>query len=96
MWYWINLKKIIPVVAEEYEINEEVKVAPKGIEELCLQTLDCIDEAKKINQDNRDRLLLDICCLVYFFIWCIVFHCSKILYSNPFVSIHLRGQVLDS
>lgn len=55
----INLKKIIPVVAEEYEINEEVKVAPKGIEELCLQTLDCIDEAKKINQDNRDRMVLE-------------------------------------
>lgn len=54
----VNLKKIIPVVAEEYVINEEVKVAPRGIEELCLQTLDCIDEAKKINQKNRDRMIL--------------------------------------
>lgn len=55
----VNLKKIIPVVAEEYVINEEVKVAPKGIDELCLQTLDCIDEAKKINQENRDRMVLE-------------------------------------
>lgn len=55
----VNLKKIIPVVAEEYIINEEVKVAPKGIEELCLQTLDCIDEAKQINQENRDRMVLE-------------------------------------
>lgn len=55
----INLKKIIPVVAEEYEINEEVKVAPTGIEELCLQTLDCIEEAKEINQENRDRMVLE-------------------------------------
>lgn len=55
----VNLKKIIPVVAEEYVINEEVRVAPKGIEELCLQTLDCIDEAKKINQENRARMVLE-------------------------------------
>ncbi len=55
----INLKKIIPIVAEEYAINEELKVAPKGIEELCLQTLDCIDEAKKINKTNRDRMVLE-------------------------------------
>lgn len=55
----INLKKIIPVVAEEYEINEEIKVAPKGIEELCIQTLDCIDEAKEINKANRDRMVLE-------------------------------------
>lgn len=55
----VNLKKIIPVVAEEYVINDEVKVAPKGIDELCLQTLDCIDEAKQINQKNRDRMVLE-------------------------------------
>lgn len=55
----INLKKIIPVVAEEYAINEEIKVAPKGIEELCLQTLDSIEEAKQINQENRERMVLE-------------------------------------
>jgi len=55
----INLKKIIPVVAEEYVINEEITVAPKGIEELCIQTLDCLDEAKKINKTNRDRMILE-------------------------------------
>ena len=55
----INLKKIIPVVAEEYAINEEIKVEPKGIEELCLQTLDSIEEAKQINQENRERMVLE-------------------------------------
>ena len=55
----VNLKKIIPVVAEEYEINDEVKVAPMGIDELCLNTLDCIDEAKNINKENRDRMVLE-------------------------------------
>ena len=33
---------------------------------------------------------------VNFLTWFIVFHCSKKLYSNPFVSIHLKGQVSDS
>ena len=55
----INLKEIIPVVAEEYVINEEMTVAPKGIEELCIQTLDCLNEAKKINKNNRDRMVLE-------------------------------------
>ena len=55
----VNLKKIIPVVAEEYVINDEVKALPKGIEELCLSTLDCIDEAKNINQENRNRMVLE-------------------------------------
>lgn len=55
----INLKNIIPVVAEEYVINEDVKVLPKGIEELCLSTLDCIDEAQNINQENRNRMVLE-------------------------------------
>ena len=30
-----------------------------GIEELCLSTLDCIDEAKNINKENRDRMVLE-------------------------------------
>ena len=55
----INLKNIIPIVAEEYVINEDVKVLPKGIEELCLSTLDCIDEAQNINQENRNRMVLE-------------------------------------
>lgn len=54
----VNLKKIIPVVAEEYAINDEVTVMPKGIEELCVQTLDCVDEAKAINKENRERMVL--------------------------------------
>lgn len=55
----VNLKKIIPVVAEEYEINDEVKVVPKGIEELCLNTLDCLEDAKNINKENRERMVLE-------------------------------------
>lgn len=55
----VNLKKIIPVVAEEYTINDEFKVAPMGIDELCLNTLDCIDEAKNINKENRERMVLE-------------------------------------
>lgn len=54
----VNLKKIIPVVAEEYAINDEITVMPKGIEELCVQTLDCVDEAKAINKENRERMIL--------------------------------------
>ncbi len=55
----INLKAIIPVVAQEYSINDEVKVPPMGIEELCLQTLDCLDEAKKINKENLNNMALN-------------------------------------
>ncbi|MBP3841303.1 MAG: 50S ribosome-binding GTPase [Bacilli bacterium] len=55
----INLKEIIPVVAEEYNINEETTVAPMGIDELCLKTLECFDEAKIINKENRDRMVIE-------------------------------------
>lgn len=54
----VNLKKIIPVVAEEYAINDDISVMPKGIEELCAQTLECADEAKAINKENRERMVL--------------------------------------
>lgn len=55
----VNLKKIVPVIAKEYVINEELIVMPKGIEDLCVQTLDCIDEAKAINKENRERMVLN-------------------------------------
>ena len=55
----VNLKKIIPVVAEEYAINDEVIVMPKGTEELCVQTLDCVDEAKAINKENRNTIYIN-------------------------------------
>lgn len=55
----VNLKGIIPVIAEEYTVNEEVTIAPYGIEDLCLKTLDCLDEAKIINKSNRDRMVLE-------------------------------------
>lgn len=55
----LNLKGIIPVVAEEYIINEETTVAPTGVEELCLKTLDCMNEAKEINKENRERMVVE-------------------------------------
>lgn len=55
----VNLQKIIPVVAEEYRINDEVSVSPFGIDELCSETLGCADTAKMINQANRTRMVLE-------------------------------------
>lgn len=55
----VNLQKIIPVVAEEYRINDEVSVSPFGIDELCSETLECADTAKLINQANRTRMVLE-------------------------------------
>lgn len=54
----INLKGILPIIAEEYIINDETTIAPYGIEELCLKTIDCLEEAKVINKSNRDRMVL--------------------------------------
>lgn len=55
----VNLKKIIPLVAEEYSINNEFKVEPRGIGELCIATLDCAEEAKNINENNRKRMIIE-------------------------------------
>jgi len=55
----VNLQKIIPVVAETYKINEETIVEPKGVDALCLATLDCMDEAKKISEENKNRMILE-------------------------------------
>ncbi len=55
----VNLKGIVPVVAEEYHINEEVSVEPKNIDELCIKTLNCMDEAKEIAKENLDRMVLE-------------------------------------
>jgi len=54
----INLQKVIPVVAEPYYIKSEV-VEQMGIEELCEATLDCFEEAKKISNENRKRMILE-------------------------------------
>jgi len=53
-----NLRMIIPVVAEEYNINDEVMVPPMGIDELCAETIKCLDEAKRINKANRNSMIL--------------------------------------
>lgn len=55
----LNLQKIIPVVAQAYQINNETIVEPKGIDELCSLTLDCSDYAKKISEENRKRMVLE-------------------------------------
>lgn len=55
----MNLKKIIPVVAQEYQVNEDTLVAPFGITELCMETLNCYDEAKSISRTNRNRMILE-------------------------------------
>lgn len=55
----VNLHKIIPVVAETYKINDETIVEPKGVDELCLATLDCMDEAKRISEENINRMVLE-------------------------------------
>lgn len=55
----VNLQKIVPVVAEEYPVNDEVTVPRRGIEELCDATVDCVDTAKQINEDNRKRMILE-------------------------------------
>lgn len=55
----VNLKKIIPVVAKSYPINDEIVVDPKGIEDLCNSTLDCLEEAKKISEESISRMVLE-------------------------------------
>ena len=55
----VNLQKIVPVVAETYRINDETVIPPKGIEELCNLTLECSEEAKKISEENRKRMILE-------------------------------------
>lgn len=54
----VNLKDVIPVVAQAYIINDEMIVQPRGIDELCLATVECLDEAKKISEENKNRMVL--------------------------------------
>ena len=53
----LNIKKIIPIVSKEY-IDNEVIIAPKGIEELCLETLNSFDEAQLISKENIIKFTL--------------------------------------
>ena len=34
-------------------------MTPMGIDELCLATIECMDEAKQINKENKDRMVLE-------------------------------------
>lgn len=54
----INFKCAVPVVAEEYIINDDVSVLPHGLTELCTKTLECAPEAKEIKVENCNRLIL--------------------------------------
>lgn len=54
----INLTKIIPLVAREYKIDEMINVMPRGVEKLCLNTVDCLKDENKINENNVNRMLL--------------------------------------
>ena len=53
-----NLKDIIPVVAEEYVIDEDSVVSPFGIEKLCQKTIDSYGEAKEISGSNIQTMIL--------------------------------------
>ena len=55
----INLQKIIPVVAKPYPINDDIVVEPRGIDDLCNATLDCYEEAVRISDENRKRMILE-------------------------------------
>ena len=53
------LKDIIPVVAQEYKIDDDVTVEPFGLEELCIKTLECKEEAKLISKENKEKMILN-------------------------------------
>ncbi|MEE0061077.1 MAG: GTPase [Acutalibacteraceae bacterium] len=53
-----NLKNVIPVVAKPYAITNEIVVQPRGIDELCLATIECSEEAKSISAENKLRMTL--------------------------------------
>ncbi len=55
----VNLKKVVPVVAEAYQINDDMVVSPRGIEELCAATLEHSTEAIQISKENKTRMILE-------------------------------------
>lgn len=54
----MNLKNIIPIVAEEYKVSDDNVIAPFGLEQLCEETLECYDEAKNISKENKYAMIL--------------------------------------
>lgn len=52
-----NIKGIIPIVAEDRKISEDVIVEKMGIEELCLKTIECWDEAVELGGENLKKIL---------------------------------------
>lgn len=52
-----NIKNIIPVVAEERKLNENITIEKTGVEELCLQTIESKEEAVELNIKNNQKKL---------------------------------------
>ncbi len=55
----VNLQKVIPIVAESYPVTEDIIVEPKGLDELCNETLNSWETAKRISEENRIRMILE-------------------------------------
>lgn len=53
----INVQGYFPVVAERFQITDDVVVESFGIAELCDATLSCSEEAAQINSENRIRMI---------------------------------------
>lgn len=55
----VNLRGVFPVVAELYRIDDETSVEPRGLVELCSATLECSEQASRINAENRLRMVVE-------------------------------------
>lgn len=56
----LNIKDIVPVVAQQYSINQEIVVPATGMEELIEKTNKIIPEAFKLNKEAMSELQLKI------------------------------------
>ena len=52
-----DLRLTVPVVAECCRIGDETTVEPKGVEELCTATVDCMSGSKEIREEVRTRMI---------------------------------------
>lgn len=54
----INLKKIISLAPKKIKFNDKTILKSKNVEKLCIETVNCLDEAKEINKENINKLAL--------------------------------------
>ena len=54
----INLKKVISLSPKKIKFNEKTIFNSKDVEKLCIETVNCLDEAKEINKENNNKLVL--------------------------------------